>query len=139
MIILDTNVLSGLMADPPDQTVINWLDRQARESTWTSSITVMEIRFELERMARGRRHERLEAAFRRLLDEKLDGRVAVFDEAAADATGVLMAANRAMGRVRDIHDTMISGIAIARRAAVATRNVRHFENVGIDIINPWRS
>ena len=47
MIILDTNVLSALMTDPADRPVIAWLDRQARISMWTTSITVLEICFGL--------------------------------------------------------------------------------------------
>src|SRR5687768_11166971 len=133
MIILDTNVLSALMRDPPDAAVVAWLDRQARESTWTSSITIMEIRFGLEKMTAGRRRNALELAFRQVLDEKLDRRIALFDEGAADAAGTLMAQYRRAGTIRDIHDTMVAGIAIARRATVASRNVKHFSDAGIDI------
>lgn len=138
MIILDTNVLSALMIDPPDSIVVGWLNNQPRESMWISSITVIEIRFGFGKMVPGRRRDALESSFQRLLDEKLARRVAVFDEGAADAAGALLAANRSAGRIRDIHDTMIAGIAVARHAAVATRNVRHFTDCGIDIINPWQ-
>ena len=55
MIILDTNVLSALMTAPADAAVVAWLDRQARISMWTTSITVLEIRFGLATMADGRR------------------------------------------------------------------------------------
>jgi predicted nucleic acid-binding protein len=40
VIILDTNVLSALMQATPDVRVIAWLNRQAPESIWTTSITV---------------------------------------------------------------------------------------------------
>jgi toxin FitB len=48
MILLDTNVLSALMRQRPAPEVINWLDRQARTSVWTTSVTVLEIRIGLQ-------------------------------------------------------------------------------------------
>jgi predicted nucleic acid-binding protein len=41
------------------------------------------------------------------------------------------------GRPVDVRDTLIAGIAVAREAAIATRNTRHFEDLPITVINPW--
>jgi toxin FitB len=41
------------------------------------------------------------------------------------------------GRLVDVRDTLIAGIARARRAAIATRNARHFEGCGLTLIDPW--
>ena len=43
MVILDTNVVSEMMASQPNATVVSWLDRQAWASLWTTSITIMEV------------------------------------------------------------------------------------------------
>ena len=51
MTILDTNVLSALMRTAPDPQVVAWLDRQAPESLWITSITVFEARFGLALLA----------------------------------------------------------------------------------------
>ena len=45
MIILDTNVVSALMLTKPDVIVVSWLDRQAQMSVWTTSVTILEIRY----------------------------------------------------------------------------------------------
>ena len=58
MIILDTNVLSTLMQKTPDQSVVAWLDQQPRTSIWTTSVTVLEIRFGLQIMPSGKRRSR---------------------------------------------------------------------------------
>ena len=137
MIILDTNVLSALMIEPAAIQVATWLNEQPRESMWTTSITVLEIHVGLETMAGGRRRDSRLRSFRRLIEEKLEQRIAAFDHDAAEATAMLMAARSRAGTPRDLRDTMIAGIAVARRAAVATRNVRHFSDAGIDVINPW--
>ena len=139
MIILDTNVLSALMGQRPDLAITSWLDRQPRESMWTSSVTIMEIRFGLGTMARGRRREALVAAFERLVDEGIEHRVAVFDQGAAEHAAALMVARKSTGRLGDLRDTMIAGIALARRAALATRNVKHFDDAGLDLVNPWEA
>ncbi len=137
MILLDTNVLSGLMQHVPDQQLVEWLDDQPVESIWTTAITVFEVRMGLELLAPGRRRRGLEQAFDQLLAEHLEGRIQTFDQTAAMAAGTIAANQQRAGRTLEIRDLQIAGIATARRASVATRNVRHFEGLGLDVIDPW--
>lgn len=137
MIILDTNVLSALMQAQPDVRVIDWLDRQAPESIWITSITLFESRLGLALLPEGRRRQALEAAFERLLNEHLQNRVLGFDAAAALEAAMLAAARQRAGRPVDLRDTQIAGIAAARRASIATRNLRHFQDLSVPVINPW--
>jgi predicted nucleic acid-binding protein len=139
MVILDTDVLSALMLSEPDTIVASWLDRQARASVWTSSVTMFEIRSGLEIMPSGRRRAALHAGLSRLLEEKLEGRVAVFDDAAAEAAANLMGRGQLVGRPRELRDTMIAGIAVAQRATLATRNVRHFDDLSVPVVDPWQA
>ena len=136
MIILDTNVLSALMRQVPDQKVVAWLDRQSRTSIWTTSVTVFEIQFGLQILAAGRRRTLLTQAFEELL-AIIGQRVATFDIAAAGQASDLMAARHRTGRPGDLRDTMIAGIAIAHHATLATRNTAHFEDAAVPLINPW--
>ena len=137
MIILDTNVLSALMRTRPDPPVVAWLDRQPAESVWITSVTVFEAHFGLRMLPRGARQRTLEAAFTRLVDEDLEGRVLDFDGAAAVEAAALAATRQKAGRPVDLRDTQIAGIALARHATLATRNVRHFEDVLAQVVNPW--
>ncbi len=134
MILLDTNVVSALMAQ--DAGVVAWLDTQPGESVWLTSITLFETAFGLALLPAGKRRRALEGAFAALLAEDLDGRVAAFDAAAATAAAVLAAQRRRAGRPVDMRDTQIAGIAISRRATLSTRNVKHFEGVP-SVVNPW--
>jgi toxin FitB len=136
MTILDTNVLSALMRQVPDQEVVAWLDRQPRTSVWTTSVTVLEIRFGVQILVAGRRRTLLTEAFEELL-ARLGQRVASFDVAAAGQASDLMAARHRKGRPVDFRDTMIAGIALAQHATLATRNTTHFEDTAIPLINPW--
>jgi len=137
VILLDTNVISALMRRDADTAVVNWLDKQAAESIWTTSITVFEVKTGLHLLAPGRRRRELERAFDALLAEELDGRIQSFDTAAAIAAGRLAAERQSAGRPAEIRDVQIAGIAAARRAQLATGNTRHFTDLGIVLIDPW--
>src|SRR5579862_3575107 len=137
MMILDTNVLSALMSRAPDRQVIAWLDLQPRASVWTTSVTVLEIRFGLQIMPVGKRRAALLQAFDVVMSDNIDGRIASFDATAARLAGDLMAIRHKKGRPGDLRDTMIAGIALAQRATLATRNTAHFEDLSVPIINPW--
>lgn len=137
MIILDTNVLSALMRTAPEAPVVAWLDRQPAESVWITSITLFEVRLGLALLPTGRRRQTLEAAFARLLKEDLENRVLDFDSAAAADAALLAAERQKAGRPVDMRDTQIAGIALARHATLATRNVRHFGDLKVPIVDPW--
>jgi predicted nucleic acid-binding protein len=137
MILLDTDVLSAVMRKAGDPPILRWLDRVPAESIWTTAVTVFEIRFGLELLVPGRRRAELEAAFTKALDEVLDGRVLSFDAAAAHAAGGAAAALQRSGRGIEIRDMQIAGIALSRRATLATRNVKHFQRTGVDLVDPW--
>jgi hypothetical protein len=137
VILLDTNVLSALMRREPEPKVVTWLDQQPPESVWTTSVTVFEVRMGLELLAEGRRRRSLERAFTKALEEDLEHRVAVFDAPAAEAAGRLAAERRRAGRPVEIRDMQIAGIATARISTLATRNLRHFEGLGLKLVDPW--
>ena len=137
MIILDTNVLSALMRKTPEAPVVAWLDRQPAESVWITSITLFESRLGLALLPKGQRRQTLEAAFSRLLNEDLENRVLDFDSAAATESALLAAERQKTGRPVDMRDTQIAGIALARHATLATRNVRHFQDLKVPVVDPW--
>ena len=136
MTVLDTNVLSALMRQTPDKKVVAWLDKQPRTSIWTTSVTVLEVRFGLQVMPAGKRRSALMQAFEGVL-EKIGNRVAAFDVAAAQQAGDLMASRHKKGRPGELRDTMIAGIVLAQHAALATRNTAHFDDIPVTLIDPW--
>lgn len=136
MIILDTNVLSALMRNTPDQGVTSWMDRQPQSSIWTNSITILEIQTELQVMPAGKKRVSLSEDFERLLD-RINHRIAAFDEQAARLAAELTGLRQKKGRVVELRDTMIAGIVLAHRASLATRNVTHFADIPTTVVNPW--
>ena len=139
MLVLDTNVLSEMMQADPAPAVIRWLDRQPAESIWITAVTVFEIRYGLEILPNGKKRQKLENLFVRALQEGLENRVLSFDAVAAQYAASLAAARLKAGRTVDLRDTLIAGIVLARRAKIVTRNTRHFDDLGVAVINPWKS
>jgi predicted nucleic acid-binding protein len=137
MILLDTNVISEFMGPAPEHQVAHWLDLQPRSSVWTTSISVYEVRSGLFAMPAGKRRAALEVKFEQLLLSALQGRVLHFDSDSAVRAAELCADRRRRGRPVGVRDTMIAGIVLASHAKLATRNVKHFEDIASSVVNPW--
>jgi toxin FitB len=137
MIILDTNVVSAVMRQDADAVVVRWLDSQPVESIWITAVTVFEVHFGLELLAQGRRRRQLEDQFARALNEDFERRILPFEQTAARAAALIAARQRQGGRPIEVRDAQIAGIAAARHATLATRNTRHFADLGIALIDPW--
>lgn len=139
VIILDTNVLSALMRSSPHAAVVRWLDEQPADSIWVTSVTVFEARFGLALLPQGKRRLGLEHAFERVLEEDLANRILDFDTVAAASAARLAAERQRRGRPVDFRDTLIAGIAQARRATIATRNIKDFERLDVPVVDPWKA
>ena len=137
MIVLDTNVLSALMRAEPDRAVVRWLNGLAAESIWTTSITLFEVQFGIDALSDGERKTALQNAFHQAVYVDMQGRILDFDAPATAAASTIAARQHALGRPVDMRDAQIAGIIAARRATLATRNVRHFADTGLALVDPW--
>lgn len=137
MIVLDTNIVSAMMRRDVDTMVRDWLDCLPPESIWVTAITIFEVRFGIELLAKGRRRQQLETDFVQAIAEDFQGRVLDLDRTAAEAAASLCAQRRLRGRPIEMRDTMIAGIVASRRAQLATHNVRHFDDLEIAVVDPW--
>jgi predicted nucleic acid-binding protein len=79
----------------------------------------------------------MQQRFEELIQVDLAHRIAIFDVLAATVSAKLAAERKRRGRLADMRDTFIAGITIARGASLATRNIRHFEDIPAPIINRW--
>jgi hypothetical protein len=105
---------------------------------WTTSITIFEVQYGLAIMPAGRRQALQAAEFERVIDEDLEGRILPFDTGSAEQAAALMGRRRRAGRPIESRDTMIAGIALSQRATLATRNMRHFADLDVPVVDPWR-
>lgn len=142
LIVLDTNVVSELAKAAADPAVVAWANAQRAADLFTTAITEAEMRFGLALLPEGRRRADLSRAVDVAFASLLAGRVLPFDHAAAASYGVLAARRRQAGRPSGAaggnHDLQIAAVAVANGAtAIATRNVDHFAECGITVVNPW--
>ena len=137
MIVLDTNVVSELARPEPDQRVLAWLASQSPETVYLTTINEAELRAGAMLLPSGRRRDRLSARLDRLLSWHFGSRILPFDTHAARAFAAVTAEARHRGRVVDPVDRQIAAIAYSVGFAVATRNVRHFDYCGLEVIDPW--
>ena len=137
MIVLDTNVVSELMRRSPDPAVEAWVEGYALEDLFFSAVAEVELRYGAATMPAGRRRDTLASDIEAMLHASFENRILPFDSAAARAYAEISAARRAAGRPVSYPDTQIAAIAHSRGMAVATRNIRDFEGIGIALINPW--
>jgi predicted nucleic acid-binding protein len=137
VIVLDTNVVSELMRPKPEARVTSWLNKLSRQEVWITAISIFELRFGIGLRAKGQRRSHLEDSLARILEVGFHDRILNFDEQAANAAALISAKQRVTGRSKEVRDTFIAGIVSAHRAGLATRNVRHFQDLDIRVIDPW--
>ena len=138
MILLDTNVVSEAMKPEPDETVRAWLDGQAAETLYLSSVTVAELMFGIGALPDGKRKDRLTAALDGVMELFAD-RILPFDTGAARHYAELAVKARAAGKGFPTPDGYIAAIAASRGFVVATRDASAFDAAGLEVIDPWKA
>jgi len=132
--LLDTNVVSEMTRDRPNASVADFLDREVE--LWLAVLVIHELQFGLYRTPRGRRRDQLEADLRGLL-ARFASRTLPLDRPSAEWAARFRARALGAGRPPSLADMLIAGTAKANDLAVATRNVRDFEGLDVDVVNPW--
>jgi len=139
MILVDTNVISMMMAPSPAKSALNWINDQDTVNLYLSTITIAEIGYGLKIMPDGKRRQRLSDRFNDFVSNGFGQRILNFDEVAAHKYAEVMAHRRSIGRPLSLPDGQIASIARANNFAVATRNIRDFEECGLKLINPFEA
>lgn len=137
-ITLDTNVVSEFMKPKPDPSVVTWFIAQNKEDIYITAVTEAELRRGTRLMPEGRRRDERASIIERILNRYFSNRVLPFDSDVTQDYAVIFAARSKAGREIKHADCEIAAIARKHGAAVATRDTGHFENCGIEVINPWQ-
>jgi toxin FitB len=136
MILLDTNVVSEAMKPEPHPSVRDWLDAQAAETLFLSSVTIAELMFGIGALPEGKRKQKLGAALDAVL-ELFKARILPFDTEAARRYADLAVEARAAGRGFPTPDGYIAATADAHGFAVASRDTSAFKAAGLPVVDPW--
>lgn len=137
--LLDINVLSEFTRHSPEADVLARLDSFPATEVATTAITAAELLYGVSRLPAGHRKSSLATAVHALINEDFHGRVESFDAPAAAHYAVVVGERDRLGRPISAADAQIAAICRAREATLATRNVKDFEETGIELINPWQA
>ncbi len=137
MIVVDTNVISELMRPSPAPAVVNWVRSHNQRDLYTTSVTVAEIGYRIERLDTGRRKAVLKSAAEQIF-AAFDDYVLPFDRAAATRYAAIVSNRERAGLPIDGFDAQIAAICTVHRAMLATRNVKDFRDTGIELTDPWQ-
>jgi predicted nucleic acid-binding protein len=135
VIVLDTNVLSEPIRARPDTNVLDWL-QQVSEEVALTAISVGEILTGVRALPAGRRRDGLMTAIEQAFAIYAD-RVLPYDEPAARIFASMQELRRAAGHPLSVEDGMIAAICRSGGYRLATRNTKDFQDLGIDLVNPW--
>lgn len=137
MILLDTNVISEPLRPSPEARVSDWIDAQALETMYLSTMTVAELRAGVALLPTGKRQTALHEQLERRVLPMFAGRVLPFDMACTNAYAELMVRVRKAHSGIETADACIAAVALANGFTVATRDTSPFQAAGLDVINPW--
>jgi len=138
MIILDTNVVSETMKPEPHPAVRDWLNDQAAETLYLTSVTLAELLFGIGALPAGKRKDMLAQTLDSLMGLFTD-RVLPFDIDAARHYANLAVAAKVSGRGFPTPDGYIAAIAASRGFIVASRDTSPYQVAKVIVINPWET
>jgi predicted nucleic acid-binding protein len=137
--LLDTNAVSEWVKPRPDPGIVQWFDEVDEDRTFLSVITLGELRRGVDRLADGRRRDRLDRWLTGDLLDRFTDRVLTVDAPVADEWGRLLARAQGAGKAIAGIDGLVAATAKVHDLQVVTRNVRHFRLAGVAVICPWQN
>ena len=135
--ILDTNVISELVAAQPDENVAHWIDSVDPERVFLSVITIGELKRGIEKLPDSRRKGELDRWLNEDLLVRFQDHLLAIDVDMMLAWGDLTARLEAVGKPMPAIDSLIAASTAQRGFTLVTRNVADFAHTGISVFNPW--
>jgi predicted nucleic acid-binding protein len=135
--LLDTCLISELVAKQPNQKVLDWVDAQIPETLYLSVITIGEIAKGICKLTPSKRKESLSTWLNETLPNRFEHRILTLDVSTMVLWGNLVGQLEQNGRPLPAMDSLIAAIALQHSLSLVTRNEKDFAGTGLIIVNPW--
>jgi predicted nucleic acid-binding protein len=135
--ILDTNVISELVAPQPNPKVIAWIQSIDPNQVFLSVIAIGELKKGIEKLSNSERKEILDQWLREDLLVRFENHLLIIDTETMLIWGILIAQLEAIGRPISAIDSLLAATAVQWQFTLVTRNTAHFVQTGIPLLNPW--
>jgi predicted nucleic acid-binding protein len=136
--ILDTNVLSELVAPRPNAKVIDWIQTVDSDQVFLSVIAIGELKKGIEKLpAEADRKEILDHWLHQDLLVRFKQHLLVIDAQTMLIWGELVAHLESIGRPISAIDALLAATALEWQFTLVTRNTAHFAQAGVLLFNPW--
>ena len=135
--LLDTCVISELVAKKPNPKAINWIDSIDPDSAYLSVFTIGEIRKGIEKLPDSKRKTTLHSWLIEEMPARFSGRILPIDTEVVLMWGQLIGSLESDGKKMAAIDSLIAATALYNHCSLVTRNETDFKHTGIAIINPW--
>jgi toxin FitB len=135
--LLDTCLISELVAKRPNQQVVDWLDSQTPEILYLSVVTMGEIAKGIQKLGESQRKDSLQIWLTQILPTRFSGRILEIEVATMLLWGELVGRLEKQGRSLPVMDSLIAAIALQNSLSLVTRNENDFAGTGVEIVNPW--
>ena len=135
--LLDTCVISELVARQPEPKVVNWIDAIEDERIYLSVITIGEIKRGIEKLPASPRRQELTDWLSSDLLLRFKGRILAVDTAVMLRWGELVAQMESGGRPLPAIDSLIAAQALTHNLHLVTRNEKDFQGTGGVVVTPW--
>jgi toxin FitB len=135
--LVDTNVPSELVRSRPEPRIETWLSAQNLDTLFMSAVSFGELRKGITLLSPGKRKAELESWMEGDLSLLFSGRILSVTRSIAERWGILDAKRQLAGRPLNMADGLLAATALEHDLTLVTRNVKHFDQLGVTVFNPW--
>ena len=135
--ILDTNVVSELVAAQPDHSVVQWVENIPPEQVYLSVLTIGELVKGIEKLPDSSRRDMLVAWLHNDLLVRFQDHLLPLDASVLIIWGQLVASLEASGHPMPAIDSLLAATTAFKGFTLVTQNVDDFTHAGIPLLNPW--
>lgn len=136
--LLDTCVISELVAKQPNARVLEWIDSVDPDGVFLSVITIGEITKGVEKLPNSKRKQELTDWLENELLIRFQENLIELDVNILIRWGQLNAELESNGQKMPAVDSLIAATALSRGLILVTRNEADFAETDVEILNPWK-